>query len=66
MLVTLPLERHCRFSFLEAPSPVQKKTLKLSDKLSDVNLICGDIFIMIKAITQQGANWLITRAFVYS
>ena len=28
-------------------------------KLSEVNLSCGDIFIIIKASTQQGANWLI-------
>ena len=33
-------------------------------KLSDVNLSCGDIFIVIKASTQQGAHWLIGCAFV--
>ena len=33
-------------------------------KLSKVNLSCGDIFIMTKAITQQVANWLIAWAFV--
>ena len=27
MLVTLQLERHCEFSFLEASSPVQKTPL---------------------------------------
>ena len=26
--------------------------------LSEVNLSCGDIFIIIKAIAQQGANYL--------
>ena len=35
-------------------------------KLSEVNLSCGDIFIMTKATTQQGANWLIASAFVSS
>ena len=33
-------------------------------KLSEVNLSCDDIFIIIKATTQQGANWLIGSAFV--
>ena len=33
-------------------------------QLSEVNLSCGVIFILIKAITQQGANWLIAWAFV--
>ena len=33
-------------------------------KLSEVNLSCGDIFIIIKASTQQGANWLIGWAVV--
>ena len=35
-------------------------------KLSEVNLSFGDIFIIIKACTQQGANWLIGWAFVSS
>ena len=47
-------------SFLEASSPVQKTPLKLSE----VNLSWGDIFIIIKAGTQQGANWLIGWAFL--
>ena len=33
-------------------------------KLSEVNLSCDDIFIIIKASTQQGANRLIGWAFV--
>ena len=33
-------------------------------RLSEVNLSCGDIFIIIKACTQQVANWLIGWAFV--
>ena len=33
-------------------------------KLSEVNLIFGDIFFIIKASTQQGANWLIGWDFV--
>ena len=33
-------------------------------KLSEVNLSCGDIFIVIKVSTQQGAIWLIVWAFV--
>ena len=33
-------------------------------KLSEVNLSCGDIFVIIKASTQQGDNWLIGWAFV--
>ena len=33
-------------------------------KLSEVNLSCGDIFIIIKVSTQQGTNWLIGWAFV--
>ena len=32
-------------------------------KLSEVNLNWGDIFIIIKASTQQEANWLIGWAF---
>ena len=32
-------------------------------KLSEVNLSWGDIFIIIKASTHQGANWLIGWAF---
>ena len=55
MLVTLPLERPCGFSLLDAFSLVQKPPLELSE----VNLSCGDIFIIIKAITQEGANWFI-------
>ena len=34
-------------------------------KLSEVNLSWSDIFIIIKARTQQGANWLIGWAFAY-
>ena len=41
-------------------SLVQKPPLELSE----VNLSCGDIFIIIKAITQEGANWFIVWAFV--
>ena len=33
-------------------------------KLSEVNLSCGDIFIVIKVSTQQEAIWLIVWAFV--
>ena len=35
-------------------------------KLSAVHLSWGDIFIIIKASTQQGANWLIGWAFAQS
>ena len=59
MLWTLPLERQCGFSFLEASSLVQNPL-----KLTVVSLSCGDILIIIKASTQQGANWLIGWALV--
>ena len=49
-----------RFSFLEASSPVQKTPLSYQKSI----LNCGDIFIIIKAIAQQGANWLIAWTFV--
>ena len=44
--LTLPLERHCGFSSLDAPNPGQ---IINPLKLSEVYLSCGDIFIMIKA-----------------
>ena len=40
--------------------PSSDKTLKLSE----VNISWGDILIIIKASTQQDANWLIGWAFV--
>ena len=33
-------------------------------KQSEVNQSCGNIFIIIKASTQQGCNWLTDWAFV--
>ena len=59
MLVTLQLEMHCVF-----PSSKALVRFRKPLKLSEVNLGSGDIFIMIKAITQQVADWLIAWAFV--
>ena len=45
-------------------SPANECWVSYSFKRSEVNLSWGDIFIIIKASTQQGAKWLIGWAFV--
>ena len=54
MLWTQPSERQCAFPFW-GPLAWFRNPLKLSE----VNLSCCHIFIIIKAITHQEADWLI-------